>query len=58
MHEETIGEIPQRVFGWTDPSQLMYSPGVVAAVAQCEKGIVLSWAPYFLNIFLEDCRDA
>jgi hypothetical protein len=32
--------------------------GVVAAVAQCTKGTILSWEPYFLNLFLEDCRDA
>jgi hypothetical protein len=30
----------------------------VAVVAQCAKGTVLSWAPYLLNLFLEDCRDA
>jgi hypothetical protein len=32
--------------------------GVVAAVAQCVEGTVLSWAPYLLNLFLEDCKDA
>jgi len=34
-------------------------PARVGAVAtQCAKGTVLSWAPYFLNLFLEDCKDA
>jgi hypothetical protein len=32
--------------------------GVIAAVVQCAKGIVLSWVPYLLNQFLIDCRDA
>jgi hypothetical protein len=32
--------------------------GVIAAVVQCTKGIVFSWAPYLLNQFLIDCRDA
>jgi len=32
--------------------------GVVEEVTQCAKGIVPSWAPYLLNCFLEDCRDA
>jgi hypothetical protein len=31
--------------------------GVVTTTTQCAKGTVLSWAPYFLNLFLEDCRD-
>jgi len=31
--------------------------GVVEVAAQCTKGIVLSWAPYFLNLFLEDFQD-
>jgi hypothetical protein len=31
--------------------------GVVTAVAQCAKGIVLSWASYLLKLFLEYCRD-
>jgi len=32
--------------------------GVIAAVVQCAKGIVLSWVPYLLNQFLVDCKDA
>jgi hypothetical protein len=31
--------------------------GVVIATAMCAKGIVLSWASYMLNLFLEDCID-
>jgi hypothetical protein len=31
--------------------------GVVAAAAQCTKGSSMSWAPYLLNSFLEDCKD-
>jgi hypothetical protein len=31
--------------------------GVVAAAAQCTNGTSLSWAPYLLNLFLEDCKD-
>jgi hypothetical protein len=30
---------------------------VVSTVMQCMEGTILSWAPYLLNIFLEDCRD-
>jgi hypothetical protein len=32
--------------------------GVIEVVVQCAKGVVLSWAPYLLNQFLIDCRDA
>jgi hypothetical protein len=32
--------------------------GVIAAVTQCAKGSLLSWAPYLLNLFLDDCKDA
>jgi hypothetical protein len=32
--------------------------GVVAPTTECAKGTILSWAPYLLNLFLEDCRDA
>jgi len=32
--------------------------GVIATVTQCAKGSLLSWAPYLLNLFLEDCKDA
>jgi hypothetical protein len=32
--------------------------GVIAVVAQCTKGVMFSWAPYLLNQFLVDCRDA
>jgi hypothetical protein len=31
--------------------------GVVATVAECVEGTVLSWALYLLNLFLEDCKD-
>jgi hypothetical protein len=31
--------------------------GVVAATTQCMKGSSMSWAPYLLNSFLEDCKD-
>jgi hypothetical protein len=34
------------------------SVGVVAAAAQCVEGTTLSWAPYLLNLFLDDCKDA
>jgi hypothetical protein len=30
---------------------------VVAATTQCIKGSSMSWAPYLLNSFLEDCKD-
>jgi hypothetical protein len=29
----------------------------VMAAAQCIEGTMFSWAPYLLNLFLEDCRD-
>jgi hypothetical protein len=32
--------------------------GVIAAAAQCANGTLLSWAPYLLNLFLDDCKDA
>jgi hypothetical protein len=32
--------------------------GVIAAVTQCAKGSLLSWTPYLLNLFLDDCKDA
>jgi hypothetical protein len=25
---------------------------------QCAKGTTLNWAPYLLNLFLDDCKDA
>jgi hypothetical protein len=31
--------------------------GVVEAATQCAKGSSMSWAPYLLNSFLEDCKD-
>jgi hypothetical protein len=31
---------------------------VVAATTQCANGTMLSWAPYLLNLFLDDCKDA
>jgi hypothetical protein len=33
------------------------STGVVATAAQCAEGTTLSWAPYLLNLFLDDCKD-
>jgi hypothetical protein len=36
-------EVPARVF---------------AATTQCAEGTTLSWAPYLLNLFLDDCKDA
>jgi hypothetical protein len=32
--------------------------GVIAAATQCMKGTLLSWSPYLLNLFLDDCKDA
>lgn len=32
--------------------------GVVAVAAQCASGTLLSWAPYLLNLFLDDYKDA
>jgi hypothetical protein len=33
-------------------------PAVVFATAtQCVNGTMLSWAPYLLNLFLDDCKD-
>jgi hypothetical protein len=32
--------------------------GVVAVAAQCVEGTTVSWAPYLLNLFLDDCKDA
>jgi hypothetical protein len=31
---------------------------VIAAVMQCAKGSLLIWAPYLLNLFLDDCNNA
>jgi hypothetical protein len=31
--------------------------GVVAAPTQCINGTILSWAPYLLNLFLDNCKD-
>jgi hypothetical protein len=33
------------------------SAGVVITATQCAKGSSMSWAPYLLNSFLEDCKD-
>jgi hypothetical protein len=33
------------------------SVGVVATATQCVEGTTLSWAPYLLNLFLDDCKD-
>jgi hypothetical protein len=32
--------------------------GVIAVVAQCAEGTSMSWVPYLLNLFQEDCKDA
>jgi hypothetical protein len=32
--------------------------GVVAVATQCENDTMLSWAPYLLNLFLDECKDA
>jgi hypothetical protein len=34
------------------------SAGVVAVAAQCAEGTTVSWAPYLLKLFLDDCKDA
>ena len=31
---------------------------IITVVVQCAKGVMFSWAPYLLNQFLIDCRDA
>jgi hypothetical protein len=33
------------------------SVGVVVAATQCVEGTTLSWAPYLLNLFLDDYKD-
>jgi hypothetical protein len=30
---------------------------VVTIAAQCTEGTIVSWAPYLLNLFLDDCKD-
>jgi hypothetical protein len=32
--------------------------GVIAVAVQCAEGTSMSWAPYLLNLFQEDCKDA
>ena len=32
--------------------------GVITVVAQCAEGTIVSWAPYLLNLFLDDCKEA
>jgi hypothetical protein len=32
--------------------------GVVVVASQCVEGTTVSWAPYLLNLFLDDCKDA
>jgi hypothetical protein len=32
--------------------------GVVTVTTQCTNDTMLSWAPYLLNLFLDDCKDA
>jgi hypothetical protein len=31
--------------------------GVIAIAAQCVEGTIVSWAPYLLNFFMDDCKD-
>jgi hypothetical protein len=31
---------------------------VIVVAAQCAEGTSMSWAPYLLNLFLADCKDA
>ena len=31
---------------------------LIATTTQCMKGSLLSWVPYLLNLFLENCKDA
>jgi hypothetical protein len=31
---------------------------VIAVAAQCVEGTFVSWAPYLLNLFQVDCKDA
>ena len=31
--------------------------GVIAVAAQCAEGTSMTWAPYLLNLFLEDYKD-
>jgi hypothetical protein len=33
------------------------SVGLVTAATQCVEGTILNWAPYLLNLFLDDCKD-
>jgi hypothetical protein len=32
--------------------------GVVTVAYQCAEGTTVSWEPYLLNLFLDDCKDA
>jgi hypothetical protein len=34
------------------------STGVVAVAAQCVEGTTVSWVPYLLHLFLDECKDA
>jgi hypothetical protein len=34
------------------------SARVVAVAAQCAEGTTMSWAPYLLKFFLDDCKDS
>jgi hypothetical protein len=31
---------------------------IVAVATQFIEGTIVSWAPYLLNLFLDDCKDA
>jgi DNA phosphorothioation-dependent restriction protein DptG len=32
--------------------------GVITVATQCTEGTSMSWAPYLLNLFQKDCKDA
>ena len=32
--------------------------GVITVAAQCAEGTSMSWVPYLLNLFQEECKDA
>jgi hypothetical protein len=32
--------------------------GVITVAAQCAEGTSMSWVPYLLKLFLEECKDA
>jgi hypothetical protein len=34
------------------------SAGIIAVASQCAEDTIVSWEPYILNLFLDDCKDA